>query len=97
MREANHFQYFRDIVLPYLTNTVKDKDLRIWSAGCSSGEEPYTLEMLLFDYFGMEKAAWDSKVLATDISAKVLDTAERGLYSSESIQYITEYLENKIF
>lgn len=85
MRETDHFYYFRDKVLPYLANTIKDKDLRIWSAGCSSGEEPYTLAMLVDEFFGMDKKLWDSKILATDISSKVLDTAIKGIYSREEI------------
>jgi len=56
MREANHFYYFKDKVLPYLASTVKDKDLRIWSAGCSTGEEPYTLAMIMDEFFGQEKS-----------------------------------------
>jgi chemotaxis protein methyltransferase CheR len=55
MREAEHFQYFRNVVLPYLKCVDKARDLRIWSAGCSSGEEPYTLAMIIADYFGEEK------------------------------------------
>jgi chemotaxis protein methyltransferase CheR len=85
MREAEHFYYLRDKVLPYLKDRVKDKDLRIWSAGCSSGEEPYTLAMLIDDFFGNEKKEWDAKVLATDISSKVLDEAKKGIYSNEEI------------
>jgi len=85
MREADHFYYFRDTVLPYLTRTVKEKDLRIWSAGCSTGEEPYTLAMIIDEFLGREKMLWNSKILATDISAKVLDVAQRGIYSNEEI------------
>lgn len=85
MREADHFYYFRDKVLPYLAGTVKEKDLRIWSAGCSSGEEPYTIAMIIDEFFGKERIWWDAKVLATDISSKVLDIAERGEYSNERI------------
>ena len=85
MRESDHFYYLKDHVLPYLTDTVKDRDLRIWSAGCSSGEEPYTLAMLMDEYFGNEKSKWDSKVLATDISSKVLDEAAKGVYPNEEI------------
>jgi chemotaxis protein methyltransferase CheR len=85
MREADHFFYFRDKVLPYLKSTVKDKDLRIWSAGCSTGEEPYTLAMIIDEFFGKEKMWWDTKILATDISSKVLDTAIKGIYSNEEI------------
>lgn len=86
MREVDHFHYFRDKVLPYLANTIKDKDLRIWSAGCSSGEEPYTLSMIIDEYFGKEKLWWDTKILATDISSKVLEEASKGIYSNEEIE-----------
>lgn len=85
MREVDHFYFFKDKVLPYLANVVKDKDLRIWSAGCSSGEEPYTLSMIIDEFFGKEKMLWDAKVLATDISSKVLDEALKGVYSNEKI------------
>lgn len=85
MREADHFYYFRDKVLPFLSDTVKDKDLRIWCAASSSGEESYTLAMLIDEFFGKEKLFWDTKLLATDISEKVLDIARRGIYSSERI------------
>lgn len=85
MREWNHFEYYRDHVLPSIVSSVKVKDLRIWSAGCSSGEEPYTLAMINQDFFGDQKALWDTKVLATDISAKALNTAERGSYSVEAL------------
>jgi chemotaxis protein methyltransferase CheR len=85
MRETDHFNYFRDKTLPYLESKVKDKDLRIWSAGCSSGEEPSTLSMILNDYFGKEKIWWDTKVLATDISDKILQKAKMGQYSNEEL------------
>lgn len=86
MREANHFYYFRDKVLPYLSATVKNRDLRIWSAGCSTGEEPYTLAMILKDYFKDDKNLWDTKILATDISSKVLYEAENGIYTEEEVK-----------
>lgn len=85
MREADHFYYFRDKLLPYLTGTVKNKDLRIWSAGCSSGEEPYTIAMIIDEFFGKEKMLWDAKVLATDISSSVLEKAAKGIYSNAEI------------
>jgi chemotaxis protein methyltransferase CheR len=85
MREPEHFYYFRDTVLPFLKNSVTSKDLRIWSAGCSSGEEPYTLAMIIDEFFGKEKMWWDAKVLATDISNKVLETAQKGIYSNTDL------------
>jgi chemotaxis protein methyltransferase CheR len=85
MREADHFYYFRDTVLPYLKATVSSKDLRIWSAGCSSGEEPYTLAMIMDEFFGKDKALWDTKILATDISNKVLEKAKKGEYNNKDL------------
>lgn len=85
MREADHFYYFRDKVLPYLKKIEKDRDLRIWSAGCSTGEEPYTLAMIIDELFGKEKMWWDTKILATDISSKVLNTAKKGIYRNDDI------------
>lgn len=85
MREVDHFKYFMDIVLPNITQNAKDNDLRIWSAGCSSGEEPYTLAIIMDEFFGREKALWDTKILATDISTKVLEKAKKGVYSNEKI------------
>jgi chemotaxis protein methyltransferase CheR len=88
MREADHFHYFKNTVLPYLANAVKDKDLRIWSAGCSTGEEPYTLAMIIDEFFGKGKMLWNARILASDISGKVLETAKKGEYNNESIASI---------
>jgi chemotaxis protein methyltransferase CheR len=88
MRESDHFTYFRDTVLPYLAGSVKDRDLRIWSAGCSSGEEPYTLAMIINEFFSEQKPLWDTKVLATDISLRVLEHAQNGVYSKEAMSNI---------
>jgi chemotaxis protein methyltransferase CheR len=85
MREPEHFYYFRDTVLPWLSSTVTNRDLRIWSAGCSTGEEPYTLAMIVDEYFGTDKKNWDAKILATDISMKALDEAKNGVYSNKDI------------
>jgi chemotaxis protein methyltransferase CheR len=90
MRESEHFQFFKNTVLPYLHQNVKDKDLRIWSAGCSSGEEAYTLAMIMEDYFSKEKGQWDKKILASDISVNVLQRAEKGIYEKESLGNISQ-------
>jgi chemotaxis protein methyltransferase CheR len=86
MREPAHFHFFRDTILPYLVSTVKNKDLRIWSAACSSGEEAYTLAMILKDHFAKAGFGWDNKILATDISLQVLEIALQATYSEEQIK-----------
>ena len=91
MRENAHFFYFRDTVLPYLKSASKDNDLRIWSAGCSSGEEPSTLAMIIDEFFGKEKMWWDTKILATDISGKALEKAKKGVYKHEQIATLPSY------
>jgi len=88
MREWEHFQLFKDRVLSELAADVKDHDLRIWSAGCSTGQEPYTLAMLISDYFGKDKGRWDSKILATDISIKALDAARLGVYDDDCLKNV---------
>ncbi len=91
MREPDHFNFFKNTVLPYLEKTESaKKDLRIWSAGCSTGEEPYTIAMIIDEYFGTEKSLWNTVMLATDISTKVLETACNGIYSNESIEVLPQ-------
>lgn len=85
MREADHFSYFSEVVLPYFTANNSARDLRIWCAGCSSGEEPYTLAMIIDEFLGKEKMLWDAKILATDISGKVLEEAKKGVYSNNEL------------
>jgi chemotaxis protein methyltransferase CheR len=91
MRESKHFDYFSSTVLPYLQENVDDRDLRIWSAGCSTGEEPYTLQMIMHDFFGGKAPLWDKQLLATDISTSVLETAKAGIYPLEAISEIPSY------
>jgi chemotaxis protein methyltransferase CheR len=77
LRESAHFDYLRDHVLPSLTGSV-----RIWSAGCSSGEEPYTLAMLTGEAYETANVR-DVRILATDISHRVLATAKAGVYGAD--------------
>ena len=88
MREWDHFAFFQSQVLPELYAKVRDKDLRIWSAGCSTGQEPYTLSMVISDFLGSRKPEWDTKVLATDISIKALTAAREGVYNDDSVSNI---------
>jgi chemotaxis protein methyltransferase CheR len=88
LREAAHFDYLREHVLDTLTGSV-----RLWSAGCATGEEAYTLAMLLADAYG-NIAARDVRVLATDISARVLAVAKAGVYAGDIASELpAEWLE----
>jgi len=97
MREAEHFEFFSKTVCPQLERGVRNRDLRIWCAASSTGEEPYTLAMILHDYFGGKTPHWDKVLLATDISQKVLDHAKEGVYTEESIEKIPETWKKKYF
>jgi len=85
MREAEHFTFLNDVLLPHYANVLKDKDLRLWCAACSTGEEPYTLAMLLNDYFQHDLLGWNTQVLATDISDRVLEHARKAEYTQEQV------------
>ena len=80
-RETESFDFFTKRILPDVTAKHKrDKILSLWSAACSSGEEPYNLTMYMMDYFGSQWGAWDARMLATDLSMEVLAKAQRGIY-----------------
>lgn len=81
MREQDHLDYFYNHIIPEIVRRhERDKTLAIWSAGCSSGEEPYNVTMLLLDYLGSRAKEWDTRLLATDISTQALSAARRGVY-----------------
>lgn len=82
MREQEHFNFFRETILPDIVRRHQgDHTLSIWSAGCASGEEPYTISMYIKDFLGAEAPRWDARVLATDISQQALAKAQQGRYN----------------
>lgn len=97
MREPEHFEYLKDVVLPHIEQTVKDRDARIWCAASSTGQEPYTMAMIIDEYFGTQKAQWDCKILATDISTDVLKKAKEGIYTKEMIKDVPAHWVEKYF
>jgi len=97
-REKAHFDYFSEVALPLLSEHLKKErshDLRIWCAGCSSGEEAYMLLMLLHEFFKGDYNLWEAGILATDISRQALDKAERGVYLDTQIELLPETLKKK--
>ena len=99
-REPEHFDFFKSDILPWIVkeHTAKnDKDIRIWCAAASSGEEPYTLIITLLEYFGVGYKNWNCGLLATDISEKALAAAVEGVYVHARLQGVSPAILNKYF
>lgn len=94
-REPAHFNFLKDKVLPQIQQRG-NKRLRIWSAGCSSGEEPYSIAMLLREHIA-NVSSWDARVLATDLSTRVLAMATRGEYGKERFRETPPQLVQRYF
>ena len=93
-REPSHFEFLRTQVLPSLAS--EHRPIRIWSAGCSSGEEPYSVAILLRESIA-DPARCDCRILATDISSRMLDFAREGVYDSGALEKVPALYRNKYF
>jgi len=88
-REAHHFQYLREQLLaPQAADPRAARRLRFWSAGCSTGEEPYSLAMTIHETL-TDVRRWDIRVLATDLDTEVLGKGARGVYDEERVRGMT--------
>lgn len=82
-REQHHFNYLKSTVLPELLQRNKNtKEISIWSAGCSTGEEPYSIAITMLENLPKD---WKVKILATDLDTHVLNTASTGVYTEDRI------------
>lgn len=98
-RERHHFDFLIDTILPRLYkegSASGSRRLRIWSAGCSSGEEPYTIATTLREFF-KDKPGWDIKILATDLDTDILSKAMAGTYKADVVQPIPGNLLREYF
>lgn len=93
-REPWQFHFLINTVVPALKEQKKDRTVRCWSAGCATGEEPYTIAMLLLEYL---PADWTLKVLATDISAASLQVGSEGVYRADQVRDIPKDYLHKYF
>jgi len=93
-REAAHFTYLTETVLPRIPKNEQQSGIRVWSAGCSSGEEPYTLAMTLSEH-GRHNLGFRYSILATDICTEVLRSAHRGIYEEEKTAPIPTALKKR--
>ncbi|MGA9348761.1 MAG: protein-glutamate O-methyltransferase CheR [Anaerolineae bacterium] len=86
-RDDVAFKALEEVVLPVLTGRGA-KNIRIWSAGCATGEEPYSIGVLLLEILGPEINLWDVTILATGIDAKTLDRAREGVFGPKEVEGI---------
>ncbi|MCP4595460.1 CheR family methyltransferase [Neptuniibacter sp.] len=94
-RERHHFDFIKDQILPDL-DKQGTRRLRGWSAGCSLGEEPYSMAMTILDA-DTDVSGWDIKILATDIDSKVLGSAQSGIYTMDRIKTLPTALVHRWF
>ncbi|MGL4370626.1 MAG: CheR family methyltransferase, partial [Spirochaetota bacterium] len=94
-REEQHFDFMTETVLPGLVAADK-KRIRIWSAGCSTGEEPYSIAITIREFFG-ESSFPDIKILATDIDTQVIEKGMSGIYKEDSLQGMDTAVARKYF
>ena len=99
-REPAHFEFFAEKFLGQLVPARRSagrREIRIWCAGCSSGEEPYTLMMLMREALGAEASSWKTVLLATDISATALRRAIDGVYDLDRVSQLPVSLQRRWF
>jgi chemotaxis protein methyltransferase CheR len=92
-RESEHFDFLADTVREW--SRAGQRKFRFWSAACSTGEEPYTMAMVLDDSLGDRNADW--RILATDISTRVLKTATQATYAEKKLQKVPQELRRRHF
>ncbi|PCJ33341.1 MAG: chemotaxis protein CheR [Gammaproteobacteria bacterium] len=98
-RENHHFEYLKKVVIPEIVEKnkhQKNKRIRIWSAGCSTGEEAYSIAITLKESLP-DFDSWDIKILATDLDANVLEHGRLGVYQQERISALPESIVRRWF
>jgi two-component system, chemotaxis family, CheB/CheR fusion protein len=98
-RDKQAFEYLKMAILPELIKKARggDQSLRFWSAGCATGEEPYSLAMLLADLLGSELSQWNIKIFATDLDEGAINFARRGLYPSNVLKDLPDDYRGRFF
>ena len=97
-RENHHFEHLAESALPEtMAHNAATRRLRIWSAGCSTGEEPYSIAMTVSETLGSSLSGWDARILATDIDSQVVARAQAGVYQQDRIEGISPARQRRWF
>ncbi len=96
-RNPPQMEVFKNHLLPEVINSKKIKQLKLWSAGCSTGEEPYTLAILILEVLGFRISQWFVDILGVDISQAVLEKAKKGEYGEYTLRNMPPELVGKYF
>ncbi len=98
-RNPPQLQVFQEKVLSEVLKERRahGKSLRIWSAGCSTGEEPYTLSMIIHELLKSEVGSWDIRITANDLSERVLESARKGVYNDYTLRTTPEDIAKRYF
>jgi chemotaxis protein methyltransferase CheR len=100
MREPEHFEFLKKEIMPYFEANNKTRDLNLWCAASSTGQEPYTLLFTILDYLGAKAPMWHISFLATDLDTDVLRKAIDGIYEEEGLKdvpkaWLATYFQKK--
>lgn len=99
-RNASQFKAMVNLMIPEIMNNKKkqgENRLRIWSAGCSSGEETYTIALFLTEKYGEKLGKWQVEILGTDIDPAVIETAKTGVYAEYRLRNVPTDIRNRFF
>ena len=99
-REREHFHFLLQEILPEIVQRKGRgvaQRLRLWSAACSSGEEPYSMAITVREGLQRADRRWDTKILATDINTQMLETGRRGIYAAPAVEPVSKLLRQKYF
>lgn len=98
-RENHHFEFLKNTYFPEFeeqSKAVGNKSLRIWCSAASTGEEPYSIAITVYEYFA-NKPGWNLKIYASDIDTQVLNTAQDGFYKADRLEPVSEAMKQKHF
>jgi chemotaxis protein methyltransferase CheR len=98
MREPEQFDFLRKVVLPWAYGyAVEKKEISIWCGACSTGEEAYTIAMVMSEFFALEHDHWATRVFATDISTDALQQAIEGIYTKDEVSKLPDAWRRRFF